>query len=237
MNKKLKNIFILPIGSYEYHGANLPPDTDSIIANRIAVDFVDKIKKKISNRIILLPSLNFGLSYEHSGLPQTIYISHITFYNFVSELLHSIADKNSILLIINAHGGNTHTLSAIEADFNYTHNNCKTIVFSLYPIEIKKMCSELFGEFDVHAGSVEASLIAFYQNKTKHKYSRLESKKISGSLRFFKTKDFYPDGIIKELPIVIADPQKGKILHDAILNNLYDFSNELLPKITKFLSK
>lgn len=34
---KFKNIFILPMGSYEYHGTELPADTDTIIANQMII--------------------------------------------------------------------------------------------------------------------------------------------------------------------------------------------------------
>lgn len=240
MNKfsiKFKNIFILPIGSYEYHGTELPADTDTIIANRITADFANKIKKIFSGNITILPSFNFGLSLEHSGLPNTAYVSHKIFYEFVLELLNSITKENSILIIINAHGGNTHTLAALEADFNYAHQNCKLIVFSLYPTEIKNLCSKLFGEFDVHAGSVEASLISFYQNKSKRKYQTPNQKKFSGLLRFFKTIELHPEGIIKELPIVIADPKKGNILHNAVVKYLNIFINETLLKFETVLFK
>lgn len=234
---KFKNMSILPVGSYEYHGTKLPSDTDTIIANRIATDFANRIKKSFSGDITILPSFNFGLSLEHSGLPNTAYVSHKIFYDFFLELLNSIAKENSILLIINAHGGNTHTLAALEADFNYVHQNCKLIVFSLYPTDIKNLCSKLFGEFDVHAGSVEASLISFYQNKPRCKYLIQNQKKFSGLLRFFKTIDMHPEGIIKELPIVIADPRKGNILHNAIVKYLNTFINKMLLNFETFLFK
>lgn len=236
-SNKFKNIFVLPIGSYEYHGVKLPPDTDTIIANKVAVDFVNKFSKESSSNITILPSINFSLSFEHSELPYTAYVSHKIFYEFITELLNSIAQKDSILLIINAHGGNVHTLAAIEADFNYANKDCKLIAFSLYPATIKNTCSKLFGEFDVHAGSVEASLIAFYQNKPNQEYPTPTQKKFSGTLRFFKTKELHPEGIIKELPMVIADPQKGKELHDEIIENLVIFIKETLSNLEKVLFK
>lgn len=232
MDKISLKILIFPIGSYEYHGEKLPPDTDSLIANHITNDIFKLLKQKYHNNIIILPSLNFSLSIEHSNLPNTAHISHKTFYDFIFELFNSLVKNNTIIIIINAHGGNIHTLASIEADFNYTHKNCKIIAPNIYSSKIKELCVKFFGEFDTHSGSVESSLIAFYQNKqVKKEYKIIPSKKFSGSLRFFKTEELYPQGIIKELPIVIADPKKGKILHNEIINYLYSHIIDLIIKI------
>lgn len=232
----IEDIFILPIGSYEYHGAEMPADTDSVIAQHIAKDFAKNFQVKFSGRVTLLPVFNFGLSLEHKGFPQTAYVSHRTFYKFIWELLDSIAKDNTILFVVNGHGGNIHTLSSLEADFNYVHKTCKLIASLIYAYTIKDLCIDLFGEFDVHAGSIEASLMAFYQNQSKREYtiSGLSPKEFSGSLRFFRTIELYPQGVIKKLPIVIADPVKGKILHDAILNQLHIDLSTLLLRLNNF---
>jgi len=228
-----KKIFILPTGSYEYHGRELPPDTDSVIANNIAKDLVEILESRLSKQIILLPSLNFGLSFEHKGFPKTAYTSHNAFYTFTLELFNSIAEDDSVLIIINGHGGNIHTLTSLEADFNYSHNTCKLIFPLIYPQEIRELCVKLFGEFDSHAGSVEASLLALYQGQRPKEYAVPILKKFSGSLRFFKTKDLYPDGVVKELSVVIADPEKRRILHGAILDHLITYLSDLLANIEK----
>lgn len=228
----LSKILILPIGSYEYHGERLPPNTDSIIAHNVTKNISKLLKQKCHNDVTMLPLLNFSLSIEHSNLPHTAYISHKTFYDFIFELLNSLADDDTIIIIINAHGGNTHTLASIEADFNYTHKNCKVIASNIYSSEIKELCIKFFGEFDTHAGSVESSLVAFYQNKlVKKEYEITPSKKFSGSLRFFKTEKLYPQGIIKELPIIISDPKKGKILNNEIVDHFCSHIIDLITKI------
>lgn len=231
---KFKNIVVLPLGSYEYHGTELPSNTDSIIAEHVAKDFAGQFQNDSSLIVDLLPTLNFGLSFEHSGLPKTAYVFHQTFYNFIFELLESIKKDNSLLVIINGHGGNFHTLSAIESDFNYSNNKCKLISFSPYPAEIKERCKNLFGEFDTHAGSVESSLVAYYHSKPKREYSTPKQKTFPGLLRFYKSIDFHKGGVIKELPVIISDPKKGKILHYEIVTSLYIFASEMLERMEKF---
>ncbi|MBU3918929.1 creatininase family protein [Patescibacteria group bacterium] len=230
---KIKKIIILPIGSYEYHGTELPPETDSIISQNLASGLSSALKKHFQSNIILLPAINYGLSLEHSGFPNTMFMAHKTFYDYLSNLLNSINENNSLICIINGHGGNINALQSIEADYNYTHQNSKVFAPPLYPQNIQECCVKSFGEFDTHAGSVEASLISYYANKPKKEYHAKTKKKFSGSLKFFRNIEIYPDGIIKELPLTTADPKKGKLLHEKMTDNLTDSILGLIANIEK----
>ena len=55
-----KRVAVIPVGSIEQHGPHLPVSTDS--------DIVTEIAKKISekNGYFLLPTLNYGVSFEHA---------------------------------------------------------------------------------------------------------------------------------------------------------------------------
>lgn len=219
---KINKLLIIPTGSYEYHGKELPPETDSIISQNLASNVSLLIKKHFRGNVTLLPIINYGLSLEHSGFSNTIFIAHKTFYDYLLNILNSISDNNALICIINSHGGNINTLQSIEADYNYTHQNNKVFVPMLYPQDIREYCIKTFGEFDTHAGSVEASLISYYTNKSKNEYPVKITKKFSGSLKYFRNVEIYPDGIIKELPVVIANPEKGELLHKKLINSLMD---------------
>jgi len=58
--KKKKQVAVIPVGSIEQHGEHLPISTDS--------DIVTEIAKRVSNKcnFLLLPTINFGVSFEHS---------------------------------------------------------------------------------------------------------------------------------------------------------------------------
>ncbi len=230
---KIKKLIIFPIGSYEYHGTELPPETDTIISQNIASSLSLAIKKHFHNNIALLPAINYGLSLEHNGFPNTMFMAHKTFYDYLSDLLNSINENNSLICIINGHGGNINTLQSIEADYNYMHQNNKVFTPPLYPQSIQEYCIKSFGEFDTHAGSVEASLISYYTKKPKKEYQAKTKKKFSGSLKFFRNIEIYPDGIIKEIPTVIADPEKGKLLHKKMTDNLMNEILGLIANIAK----
>lgn len=228
---KIEKIIIIPIGSYEYHGTELPPETDSIISQRLASNLSLVIKKHFRGNVALLPTINYGLSMEHSGFPHTIFVMHKTFYDYLLDMLNSINENDLLICIINGHGGNTNILQSIEADYNYTHQNSKIFAPPLYPPSIRKYCAKIFGEFDAHAGSVEASLISYYTKKSKKEYPVKNKKKFPGSLKFFRNIEIHPDGIIKELPIVIADPKKGKLLHKEMISSLNSTILDLIANI------
>jgi len=230
---KIEKLIIIPIGSYEYHGTELPPETDSIISQKLADSLSSSIKKHFRGNVSLLPIINYGLSMEHSGFPNTLFATHKTFYDYLLDLLSSINKNNSLICIINGHGGNINTLQSIEADYNYTHQNSKVFVPQLYSQNIREYCVKIFGEFDVHAGSVEASLISYYAKKSKKEYLIKTKKKFSGSLKFFRNAEMYPDGIIKELPMVIADPERGKLLHRKMTDSLISAILGLIVNIEK----
>lgn len=234
---KIKKLLIIPAGSYEYHGTELPPETDSIISQKLASNLSSIIKEHFCGNITLLPIINYGLSLEHNGFPNTMFVTHKTFYDYLLDLLNSISENNLLICIINGHGGNINTLQSIEADYNYTHQNSKVFISPLYSQSIREYCIKIFGEFDTHAGSVEASLISYYTKKSKKEYPAKVKKKFAGSLKFFRNIEIYSDGIIKELPMVIADPEKGKLLHKKMINNLMNAILDLIVNINGVKSK
>lgn len=233
---EFKRVLVLPVGSYEFHGSILPSDTDSLIAKRVAADAVPEIRAGLGCEVRLLPCLEYGLSAEHQGLPNTGYVGHGTYYSFLLELFGSLAGPGALLVIVNAHGGNTHTLKALEADFNYTHNDRKVFAPSLYTGTIPDLCTELFGEYDAHAGSVESSLIAFYEGWPRRQLEVDLKTKLRGALRFFRTAIVAPNGHIKQLATLLIDPDRGGVLHKAVVERLSASVVNLAREIAQLLS-
>lgn len=212
-----KAIFF-PVGSYEQHGSLLPPETDSFIASRIAKDLSHFYRDSL-----LLPALNFGISTEHNDFASTITLDNPSYLSFVSTLLNSIKIDNSLIVVINGHGGNVNILRAIESDYNYKNSSTKVFVPSVYGEKVVNRCCELFGEFDTHAGSVEASLIAYYGYGKKDKITLEDTdyiKKMTGSLRFFRTNQVNKKGVIKNTSKLVVDSALGKDIHEFMIAQL-----------------
>ena len=215
-------LLLLPLGSYEYHGTELPPDTDTTIARSAAAALEERLANSFAGTTLLLPAVPFGIAMEHSGLPNTAFVSHIAYYTFIRDLFQSLAAPRDLIVVINGHGGNNTALSSLESEFNYSHADRKVFCPSLYPRPIQSYCVEIFGEFDAHAGSVEASLIAYYDKKELRQYEVRVPSFVRGAFRFFRTSEVTQDGVIKQSPVVFADPARGCKLHGAIVNTLHE---------------
>lgn len=137
---------ILPIGSIEQHGEHLPFSTDTLI--------VEHISNIVSNKskAFLLPSLFYGVSYEHE--PHfNISIDYHILVDFISCICQSLSMHGiKRMYVINGHHGNIGLLQyvgqnlsskyAMNADFFYFINYWQM----------------LETEFD-HAGEIETSIM------------------------------------------------------------------------------
>ena len=137
---------ILPLGSIEQHGDHLPFSTDTLI-----VEYISNI---ISTKFeaFLLPSLFYGVSYEHEPL-FNVSIDYSTLVDFISCICQSLSAHGiKRMYIINGHHGNIGLLQyvgqnllskyAINSDFFYFINYWQMLETG----------------FD-HAGEVETSIM------------------------------------------------------------------------------
>ncbi len=229
----LKNVIIFPVGSQEYHGRLLPPETDALIASRVALDLSQKFKKSR-----LLPVLSYGISNEHSDFDTTVTADTESYISFMLRLLDSISAENSLIVILNGHGGNASAISAIESDYNYRHGKSKIFAPQLYNRNIKTLCENLLGEFDAHAGSVESSLLAYYgsiKEKDLVEFDDSYIKKMNGSLRFFRTAQVSKSGIIKDTNKMFVSAEHGETIHNSIIEQLYKEIDDIKKSINNIL--
>lgn len=103
---------VLPIGSFEQHGAHLPLATDTAIACAIANALADAYP------IRLLPPVTIDCSHEHAAWPGTVSISHTTLSAIIRDVSVSLAHQGiHRLALVNGHGGN-YVLSNIVQEAN-----------------------------------------------------------------------------------------------------------------------
>src|SRR3990172_12167228 len=90
---------ILPVGTIEAHGV-APLNTDNLIPVRISEMIAPDLKA------MLAPLIPYGITRTLLAYPGSLTVSSVTFENYVSEVLDSLAEKGfKRIVIMNGHGG------------------------------------------------------------------------------------------------------------------------------------
>ena len=93
---------LLPLGSLEQHGPHLPLDTDTRIAEALAV----RAARRTAYPTFVAPVLPYGASGEHEGFPGTVSIGSTALAAVVVELVRSATRTFSRVVLVCGHGGN-----------------------------------------------------------------------------------------------------------------------------------
>ncbi len=101
---KEADFVILPAGSLEQHSLHLPLSTDSIRAEYLAKYLAENSENL---KLVVLPTLKYGLSEHHIHFPGTITLKDETYMNLIFEIASSLKKHGAKrLLVMNFHGGN-----------------------------------------------------------------------------------------------------------------------------------
>ncbi len=147
-------VAVLPVGSFEQHGAHLPLATDTLVANGIASAVASTYP------LLLLPPVSIACSHEHAAWPGTVSISANTLIAVVTDIARSL-ERSGIhkLVIVNGHGGN-YVLSNIVQEANVDGPR-----MALFPRGQDWQAAreaaglESSAHDDMHAGEIETSLL------------------------------------------------------------------------------
>lgn len=106
-------LVLIPLGSTEQHGPHLPMATDAIIAEAVACAAAAGIWDQARRPVLVAPTMPYGASGEHQDFPGTLSIGHQGLQAFLVELIRSASAWAERIVLVNAHGGNEPTVSAI----------------------------------------------------------------------------------------------------------------------------
>lgn len=96
-----RQVAVLPVGSFEQHGAFLPLATDTLVACAVAREIA------AAHPVHLLPPLTISCSHEHAAWPGTVSISAVTLHAVVRDIAESLRRSGvDSLVLVNGHGGN-----------------------------------------------------------------------------------------------------------------------------------
>jgi creatinine amidohydrolase/Fe(II)-dependent formamide hydrolase-like protein len=144
---------LLPVGAVEQHGPHLPLDTDAFDAAYLA----ERVAEGCSDpKPLVLPPIDYGVSYHHEAFKGTISINNDTLANLVYDIGISVA-KNGIrkLVIINGHGGNAPSLNFAAQRINQDARIFVCVdTGETSDVDVDRLIET---PNDVHAGEIETS--------------------------------------------------------------------------------
>ena len=99
-----QKVVILPTGSTEQHGPHLPLEVDAFLVESVCLE----LGRRASDRVLILPTVAFGLNRHHIDFPGTIYVEPEVFIAFCLNITKSVAYHGfEKILIVNGHGSNS----------------------------------------------------------------------------------------------------------------------------------
>ena len=147
-------VALLPVGSFEQHGAILPLATDTVIAVTVARAVGE------AHPALQLPPVTISCSHEHAGWHGTVSISSTTLHAVVTDVAESLrASKVHKLVLVSGHGGNYVLGNVVQEASARGH------AMALFPTENDWAAArrdggvELTAVSDMHAGELETSIL------------------------------------------------------------------------------
>jgi creatinine amidohydrolase len=101
-------LLALPLGSLEQHGPHLPLDTDTRIAEALALGLASRRPD-----VAVAPPVAYGASGEHAAFPGTLLVGHEPLAALIVELVRSARAAFRGVVLVNAHGGNEAALATV----------------------------------------------------------------------------------------------------------------------------
>lgn len=227
---KETDIALLPVGSLEQHGRHLPLDTDSFDAYWLAKEVAEKVKYP---KPLVLPPINYGISYHHLDFPGTISISPETLSQLVYEIALCLTKWNvKKLVIINGHGGNK---PALECAMQRIKNELNIFVcIDTGELIAKEKSKIIETKNDVHSGEYETSTSLANREELVRK-EEIKEAKLKFKSKYLEFDRGIPSGIrVKELSSagVLGNPkkaskEKGKKLWSLHIKKLVELIEDL----------
>lgn len=164
-------VAVIPLGATEPHNLHLPYGTDALEASIIG-DHVCEAAYRRGAKVLLLPTIPYGVQTNMRRLPLAININPETLDRFLTDIVDSLRNSGiEKILFLNSHGGN---------DFKPLLRTLAGRDIQVFLCDWFRMIQDVYNSIfqnpEDHAGEMETSIALAY-------FPYLVAKKEDGSLR------------------------------------------------------
>jgi creatinine amidohydrolase/Fe(II)-dependent formamide hydrolase-like protein len=150
-------LVVQPIGSVEQHGPHLPCITDTVIAQTVTEQAIDRLPAGVE--VWMLPPLAYGKSNEHIGRAGTISLSAETLIAVCRDVGRSVAASGlRRLAFVNGHGGQPGLLDMVSRDIR-AETGLLVFHASLGRLGLPAGLMLSDADFGIHAGELETAVM------------------------------------------------------------------------------
>jgi len=207
---KRDNRILLPVGSTEQHGSFGLIGTDHLITEKIAEAVAEKTNTMVA------PTIPFGMSVHHTAFKGCITIKPTAIIALFNDIFWSLNHQGfHRILILNGHGGNKNTYSAMMSELLNDYPDLKVKFRSWWEGEgVTEFIQKRYGiEEGHHCSPSELSIIMYlfpeYITKQRTKYRQMPERPVFETAARFK--ELFPDGIVGSNPN-LANREDGEKL-------------------------
>ncbi|GAA1281044.1 creatininase family protein [Streptomyces javensis] len=147
-------VAVLPVGSFEQHGAFLPLVTDTVIACTVAAEIA------AAYPVLQLPPVTVSCSHEHAAWPGTVSISAATLHAVVRDIADSLR-RSGIrgLILVNGHGGNYVLRNVVQESAGTDFRMALFPGSADWEVARTRAGVRTPANSDMHAGELETSIL------------------------------------------------------------------------------
>ena len=227
-----QKVVILPTGSTEQHGRHLPLETDSFLVESVCLE----AGLRASDRILVLPTVSYGLNMHHIDFPGTIHIEPETFIAFCLNITKSVAYHGfKKILLVNGHGSNAPLVDLVaRKTVLATESLCAAVGY--FSLAIKAFNQVRDTEVIAHSDEFETSLYLYLAPDRVRKEKAAADGDVVGKYLSSDSTSNYPvrfsdfwgrwtkTGVHGDPTTATAE--KGKIIFEAAVNGLIEVVDE-----------
>jgi len=150
---KSTNVALVPVGSTEQHGPQLPLGTDFLTAQALS----ESVARKA--RVICTPVIPVGVSPHHRQFWGTLWVTPDTFRQYMYEIALSLGYHGiRRIIFVNGHGGNSASLQEVSRKLRL--ESIYSIVYQWWTApDVVELEKRLFKSKGTHAGAIETAMV------------------------------------------------------------------------------